>query len=638
TYFEWCLGAAPDHHREFHKTFLETRFDEQQHVLFAEKRLWEIPAKRGHWNTDWQNIAFFSCSESVDGFEGDKEKFIGHSRNLSNPIAVETGKLPGTQHKWNDSIASLKKIVELPAGSEQSIHFYLGAQPSRPQIYALLEKYRNPANINAAFRQVKEEWEAVLGTVTVETPDEALNFMTNYWLKYQAISGRMWGRAAYYQQSGAYGYRDQLQDSQVFLYSKPELTRKQLLLHAAHQFSDGRVLHWWHPITEQGLDGNMSDDLLWLPFVAIQYLKETGDWAALEEAVPFYDGPQPASLLEHCVRAVDRVLERFSERGLPLILAGDWNDGLSAVGLEGKGESLWLAHFLYYILPEFNIILNRLNLPTIADRYARKAELLRSAINQHGWDGKWFWRASKDSGELIGSRNNSEGKIYLNPQIWSVISGSSDLPRQQQAMLSVVEMLESDAGPLLLSPAYSAPDSYIGYLSRYAPGVRENGGVYTHAATWSIWAASKLKWPDIAYRFYQKICPINNAMNPDRYLAEPYVTPGNIDGRDSPHYGRGGWTWYTGSAAWLFRITIDHIIGIEAEYEGLRIKPTLPDHWNEIRVKRLFRGTTYLIHIAKKTKERPERADIFVSGEKLEGNLIPPVKNKSEVEVRVNLI
>ncbi len=637
TYFEWCLGAAPDNHREFHKTFLETEYNETHQVLLARKRLWEIPTNRGHWNTDWQNIAFFSCSESVDGFEGDKEKFIGQARTLANPVAVETGNLSGSQHKWNDSIASLKKVIALPPRGEKLLHFYLGAQPSESQIYSLVQKYRNSQNIKAALRQVKEEWDSLLSAAMVESPDEALNFMTNYWLKYQAISGRIWGRAAYYQQSGAYGYRDQLQDSQVFLYSKPELTKKQLLLHAAHQFRDGRVLHWWHPITEQGLDGNMSDDLLWLPFVTIQYLKETGDWPVLEETAPFYDHSSSAALLEHCLRAIDKVLGRFSERGLPLILAGDWNDGLSAVGLDGKGESVWLAHFLYYILCEFNIVLNRLNHTAKATTYGQRAESLKNSINQNGWDGKWFWRASKDNGELIGSHNNTEGKIYLNPQIWSIIAQSTNEERQQLVLQVVEDELECDVGPMLLKPSYTSPDPYIGYLSRYAPGVRENGGVYTHAATWAIWAAAILKKPEMVYRLYKKLCPIYNGMKPNQYMVEPYVTPGNIDGQDSPHYGRGGWTWYTGSAAWLFRVTYDYLLGVQADYDGLVINPTLPQTWERVKIKRFFRGSVYHIEIFNKCSKIPGNIVIKMDGKKITGNKIPVMKRKSEVQIVVNI-
>ncbi|MDZ7262564.1 MAG: glycosyl transferase family 36, partial [candidate division KSB1 bacterium] len=357
----------------------------------------------------------------------------------------------------------------------------------------------------------------------------------------------------------------------------------------------------------------------------------------LDEEVPFYDDPEPRPLLHHCLQAIDRVLARFSERGLPLILAGDWNDGLSAVGLEGKGESIWLAHFLYYMLIEIQPLLEHKRLLEKADYYCRGAEELKKAINEIGWDGNWFWRASKDSGELIGSHQNTEGKIFLNAQTWAVIAGSTDKERQQKVIAAVETLLESEAGPLLLHPAYSTPDPYIGYLSRYAPGVRENGGVYTHAAIWAIWAECLLKRRQAAYRLYRKINPIYNGLNPERYVAEPYVTSGSIEGPASPHYGRGGWTWYTGSAAWLFQITLDYLLGIRADYQGLIIDPCLPEGWHEVKINRLFRGTNYSIQITSSGTPEATITEILVDGKKIEGNLIPHIPDRSEVEVKVKL-
>jgi len=641
TYFEWCLGAAPDNHREFHKMFIETEYNDNDQMMIARKRLWEIPSNRGHWNTNWDYTAFFACSEGVDGFEGDKEKFIGLYQHPGKPLSLQTGSLPGTVGKWNDSIASLKKVITILPSGKKEIHFYLGAQKNESAITPLLKKYRQPSFVEQEFRKVRGKWKQLLSTTTVNTPDEALNLMTNIWLKYQTISGRMWGRAAYYQQSGAYGFRDQLQDCQVFLFIDPELTRNQILLHANHQFKTGKVLHWWHPISEKGLDANMSDDLLWLPYIIIQYLKETADWDFLREEIAFYDSPKSTTLMDHCLRAIDRTLDNFSDRGLPLILAGDWNDGLSGVGLGQKGESIWLSHFIYYILKEFRPLLNYFKLVEKMELYHQRSENLKNATNQYGWDGGWFWRASKDNGELIGSQTCEEGKIFLNSQTWAVIAGSTDGERQTKAIKAIEDLLESDFGPVLLSPAYSKPDPYIGYLSRYAPGVRENGGVYTHAAIWAIWAASLLDNSEMAYRIYRKLCPIYNGMNPDRYLAEPYVTPGNIDGFTSPHYGRGGWTWYTGSAAWLFRVTLENLIGIQADYDGLLIKPVLPSDWKEVKVKRLFRGTTFIIHLVNNSIDKPKQINVLLNGERTSGDscgvVIPPLLNVKEAKVDVKI-
>ena len=637
TYLEWCLGNALDNHREFHKTFIETEFDENNHVLLARKRFWEIPSKKGHWNSTWNYTAYLACSESVDGFEGDKEAFIGRYRDLSHPLALETGFINNTQGKWNDSIGSLKKVITLAPGEERTIHFFLGAAENTESIFPLLKKYRHPETVESAFQKMQQNWNHLLTTTIVKTPDDAVNFMTNIWLKYQSISGRLWGRAAYYQQSGAFGFRDQLQDSLIYLYIQPELTKKQILLHAKHQFKDGKVLHWWHPITDQGHDGNMSDDLLWLPFLTIQYLKETADWPVLDEKIPFYDNPESDSLLHHCLLAIDLVLTRFSDRGLPLILAGDWNDGLNTVGLNGKGESVWLGHFFYYILEEILPILEKKNLIAKAESYRKRANELKDAINKIGWDGKWFWRASKDNGELVGSYKSKEGKIFLNAQTWAVIANSTNEETQKKIMNEVDNMLKSHFGPVLFHPAYNTHDPDIGYLTRYAPGARENGGIYTHAATWALWAECLLKRHKAAYSIYQQICPIYNSLNSERYKAEPYVTPGNIDGPSSPHYGCGGWTWYTGSAAWLFRVTMDNILGIRADYKGLIINPCLPEFWKEVTINRLFRDTNYNIKIYNTGSKGTKVIEIIVDGRKIDGNLIPLINDKSEVNVIVKI-
>jgi cellobiose phosphorylase len=633
TYIEWLLGAAPDNHREFHKLFIETEFDNDKEILLASKRLWEVPTERGHWNTDWPYTAYFFCDLALDSYDCDKESFIGLYNNISNPVALQTGELKRRSGCWNDAIAAVKKSIELKSGEELTINFFLGVEQDRQKIFEIAETWRAQETIEAAFENVAKRWALYLDRTVVQTQDEALNFMTNTWLKYQAISGRLWARTAYYQQSGAYGFRDQLQDSQIFLYSDPKLTREQILLHAAHQFKSGKVLHWWHSLSEQGLSTEMTDDLLWLPYITSQYIKETADWDILQENIPYYDDMKPATLLQHCTKAIDLVLARFSGRGLPLILGGDWNDGLSAVGLEGKGESIWLAEFLYKVMGEMVFILEKLGDLEQVSYYKNRREKLAFAVNEFGWDGAWFRRATKDDGSFLGSCENKEGQIFLNPQTWALISSISTPERMQKAMHSAIDKLECKVGMQLFSPAYSKPDTHIGYLSRYAPGVRENGGIYTHAATWTIWAAHLLDNPELAYRIYKKLCPIYNGMLPDQYLAEPYVTPGNIEGRDSPNYGRGGWTWYTGSAAWLFRVTIDHIFGIEADFDGLRVHPGLPAEWDEVKLDRYFRGVNYRISIVNSKDLSRGIVKIIVDGQEIKGDLILHENRAKECEV-----
>jgi cellobiose phosphorylase len=602
TYLEWCLGAAPDWHREFHRTFIETEFDRRAHAILARKRLWEIPTARGHWNAEWKYVGFHSCSLAPRSFDTDKESFLGLYGSLRKPDGVKRPALAKRSGKWLDPIASLRAEIVLRPGEERTICFTLGAAGSPEEARGIALKYQSPKTAAAALAAVRERWESLLGTVAVSTPDPALDLMVNSWLKYQAISGRIWGRTAYYQTGGAYGFRDQLQDSQVFLPIDPARTREQILLHAEHQFKDGTVYHWWHPITEIGLHSNMSDNLLWLPFVVANYLAETGETDLLQERRPFVDDEAPATLMNHCSRAIDRVWEQRSPRGLPLIGAGDWNDGLSGVGLDMKGESVWLGHFLHRILLDFAEITSRLGEKGRSAEYRGRASVLSSVLNEDGWDGEWYWRATKDSGEKLGSSENQEGKIYLNAQTWAVIADVANEVRAGQVMDAVERYLEHKAGPLLLTPAYTTPDAYIGYLSRYAPGVRENGGVYTHAATWSVLAAARIGRGEMAYRLFSKINPIVRGRKPDEYVAEPYVTPGNIDGPDSPYYGRGGWTWYTGSAAWLFRVAMEGILGVRPTADGLIVDPCITPAWKGFSIRRTFRGALY--HIAVQNPRR----------------------------------
>jgi cellobiose phosphorylase len=614
TYLEWCLGAAPDWHREFHRTFVETTYDRGAHAILARKRLWEVPTARGHWNTEWKYVGFHSCSVRPQSFDTDKESFLGRYGSFSEPDGVRRPALAKRSGKWLDPVASLRAELVLRPGEEQTVCFTLGAAGSVEEAKGIAKKYRSPERAKKALAAVRERWENLLGTVTVSTPDPAFDLMVNAWLKYQAISGRIWGRTAYYQIGGAFGFRDQLQDSQVFLPIDATRTRDQILLHARHQFKDGSVYHWWHPITEIGLHNNMSDNLLWLPFVVANYLAETDDTALLHEHVPFLDDETPATVLDHCHRAIDRVWGRRSARGLPLIGAGDWNDGLSAVGLDMKGESIWLGQFLNRILLDFAEITGRMADRNRSAEYRGRASVLSAALNQEAWDGEWYWRATKDSGEKLGSKENAEGRIYLNAQTWAVIGDVADGARAGQVMDAVERLLEHKAGPLLLAPAYTTPDGEIGYLTRYAPGVRENGGVYTHAATWAVLAAAKAGRGEMAYRLFSKINPIVRGRKPDEYVAEPYVTPGNIDGPASPYYGRGGWTWYTGSAAWLFRVAMEGVLGVRPSAEGLIVDPCLRPSWKTFSVRRTFRGALYHITVL-----NPQKVSCGVTSLEIDG-------------------
>ena len=624
SYLEWLLGFAPDEHREFHKLFIETRAEPSLSAVFARKFLWGFADEQGrHNNISWPYTAFHAVSEPLKSFDCDKESFIGLYRNDDQPQALFTPQLACRSGRFGDAIAALQVEVDLPPGEQKSVVFTLGAaEDGKQDAYALISRYTSPDASRETLQELHRFWTQFLDAERVETPDEALNLMTNYWLKYQAISSRLWAKAGPYQVSAGYGFRDQLQDSLIFLTSRPEYTRRQILLHASQQFIEGDVLHWWFSIRGGGPRTNCSDDLLWLPFILDAYLKETADYGILDEAVSYLNGPAE-SLYQHSKRAIERAFSRFSPRGVPLMGDHDWNDGLNAVGTRLQGESFWVGEFLYLILTNFIPLARRRGDDAFAQHCETIHASLKEALNRHGWDGEWYLQATTDDGLPLGSSKNEEGRIFLMPNIWAVISGIAEGERASQTMQSVSQHLMKDYGTLLNFPAFTCPRTDVGYVTRYAPGLRENGGVYTHAAVWSVWAYALAGDAGRAYEAYRKICPPNRSADIDTYKAEPYVTPGNIDGPLSEYYGRGGWTWYTGSAQWLQRAATHWILGLQPQEDGLRLDPCIPAEWDGFRVRRPFRNAVYDICVHNPAHVSSGIRSLRVDGSLLNTNLIP---------------
>lgn len=645
SYFEWNLGAGPDNHREFHKLFIETRFQPEMRALLATKNLWEVPTDKGHWNTEWPYVGFHAVSRDLIGWDSSKDALIGRHGSFANPKGIRQGQFTQTDGRFQDAAASLATDITLEPGAEEAVIFLLGQvdepnpQPDSEKVKTLIARYGDADKATAELERVKSFWREMTSRVQIETPDDSFDLLANVWLKYQAICGHLWARTGYYQQSGAYGYRDQMQTSQVWLPIDPPRMLEHARLNARHQFKNGTALHWWHPLTEKGLPTDMTDDLLWLPFMLARYFTEVGEFSALSEMLPFYDGGE-VTLQEHCVRAIDVVLGRFSPRGLPLIGAGDWCDGFSAVGLEWQGESIWLGMFLYDILITWSEILaeqspakNR----EVAQHYQQRAAALKEAINKHCWNGQWYIAATLDDGSPLGDRGQEACEIYLNTQTWAIISGIADCERRQKLTGATLEHLECNNGLMLFHPAFKKPNRNVGYVTRYAPGLRENGGVYTHAATWGVLALTQQGLAGDALRIFHKLNPILQAEKDlEKYQAEPYVLPGNIDGEDSDYPGRAGWTWYTGSAGWLFSIAHEAICGVQPVAAGLKIDPCIPREWQRIRVVRKFRGGTYDITIENPHGLTGGVKEISVNGEKLPGNIVPP-QGTGTYEVRVVL-
>ncbi len=643
SYFEWEAGIHPDEHREFHKLFMETSYDESLRAIKLKKYNWGFGDRNGlQNNADWDFVGFHAISEPVKSFNTDKEQFIGMYNSERNPSGLEQPKLSNSFGRFGDPTGSLQTEFVLKPNESKTIVYTIGVTklgkneiPGIEQEYEdpdpLIKKYTTVSGAKEAFEQVKVFWEELLSGDVVHTPDDAFDIMTNTFAKYQAISCRLWAKTAYYQTSGGYGFRDQLQDSLIFLESKPELTKQQLLLHASKQFQEGDVYHWFVTYQGWGPRGNCSDDLLWMPFILYYYLEETLDYSILEDVVPFVDGSE-ATMYEHSKRAIQKALTRFSERDVPLMGSHDWNDGLSAVGFKMKGESFWMSSFLYMVLQQFQTLSKRkkdIDFTILCEQNSIK---IQKSFNKYGWDGAWYMQATTDDGLKLGSNENEEGKIFLMPNSWAIISGILPKERIKPVVESIQKHLLKEHGTLLNYPAFTKPRTDVGYVTRYAPGLRENGGVYTHAATWAVTAFAKAGYPELAYKAYSGICPPNRMKDPDVYLAEPYVTCGNSDGPISPMYGRGGWSWYTGSAQWLHRVAVQDIIGVKATFAGLSITPNLPLAWNNVTYQRKFRNATYHFSIT-----RGNDKGILVDNVLQKTNIIPDFQDHKDHVIMVTI-
>ncbi|MDB5386744.1 MAG: cyclic beta 1-2 glucan synthetase, partial [Planctomycetaceae bacterium] len=521
--------------------------------------------------------------------------------------------------------------------------FLLGAADDVPSAVNLLQRYKRVGDARRTLEAVWSFWSHILGSVYVETPDQRLNILANGWLAYQTLSCRFWGRSGYYQSGGAYGFRDQLQDSLALLHSAGYLTRAHLLRCAGRQFREGDVQHWWHPPTGRGVRTHFSDDYLWLAYATAHYVHVSGDTGVLDEVVgfltdrlvvpeeeSFYGLPQiadeSASLYEHCKRAIIHGL-RFGSHGLPLMGCGDWNDGMNRVGSEGKGESVWLAFFLFDVLLKFAPIARGRDDQEFAQCCVDYAETLRASIEANAWDGAWYRRAYFDNGQPLGSSENAECQIDSIPQSWAVISGAGNPERIVQSMQAVHDRLVRTDSKIiqLFTPPFDRGSQEPGYIKGYVPGVRENGGQYTHAAIWTTMAYAMLGETDRAWECFDLINPLNHASNQadvETYKVEPYVVAADVYSV-SPQEGRGGWTWYTGSSGWMYRLISDVLLGLRLE-EGtsLTFRPCVPVGWKRYKINYRYRGTFYRIqftiqsepshHVNRLTIDGREQLDLVV--------------------------
>ena len=624
-YAEWVLGVS----RSASQPYIVPEYDHASGALLA----------RNAYNTEFgERVAFLAANKAPHGLTTDRAEFLGRMGDLSRPAALSRIGLGSTVEPGLDPCAALQLHVDLPVGGSDEVWFLLGEGSNREQALALVQAYQNPAQVAAAQQAVAEFWDRILGTVSVQTPDPAMNIMLNRWLLYQTLACRIWGRTALYQSSGAFGFRDQLQDVMALVWAAPEIAHDQILRAARHQFEAGDVLHWWHPPTGRGVRTRFSDDLLWLPFVVAQYVEATGDTAILDESVPFLRGDllkagederygqydataETYPLYEHCLRAIQRG-STAGAHGLPLIGTGDWNDGMNRVGMQGRGESVWLGWFLYSVLKQFAPLCQQREDSELARLFEQQAERLQVALETAGWDGAWYRRAYYDDGTPLGSAQNRECQIDSIAQSWAVLSEAGDPAHTLKAMSAVSERLvrPEDQLVLLFTPPFDKTANDPGYIKGYPPGIRENGGQYTHAALWAVWALAQLGQGNQAGELFNLLNPITHSDTPEkieRYRVDPYVVAADVYSV-APHVGRGGWTWYTGSASWMYRLGIEGLLGLKRQGDRLRIDPCIPDDWLDFDATYRNGETVYHIHV-----HNPHGVNRGVVQITLDGTIVP---------------
>jgi cellobiose phosphorylase len=643
-YAEWVLGSA----RENAPMQVLCERDVESGAVLA----------RNAWAGDFAGLlAFAAVGSRPQSVTADRAEFLGHHGSPAAPAALGRAALSGRAGPVLDPCAALSTPFLLGPGQTEEIVFVLGQTDTLARVRHLTASYTVPGRAQKAFQEVQRSWDRILGAVQVKTPDAGLDLMVNRWLPYQVLACRVWGRSAFYQSGGAYGFRDQLQDVMALVYSIPQEARAQILRSAGRQFEEGDVQHWWHPPSCRGVRTRITDDLYFLPLVVHHYVTVTGEIALLDERVPFLKSPvlrpdqeddynlpvvgeQGWTIYEHCIRALEHGY-KLGAHGLPLMGTGDWNDGMNRVGAKGKGESVWNGWFFITVLKAFaELAVQRGDAERVA--WCReRVESLRAALEANAWDGAWYRRAYFDDGTPLGSDLNDECQIDAIPQAWAVISGAADQARAEQALASVDERLVHPDDKLiqLFDPPFDRGPLQPGYIKGYVPGIRENGGQYTHAATWVVLATALQGRGDRALELWNLINPVCHATTPEEvqhYKVEPYVVCADVYGA-FPHTGRGGWTWYTGSAGWLYRVALEAILGVRPAGDMLRVEPCIPTRWAGYEVDYRHGSASYKIRVENPSGTGRGVQTVLVDGQPVPGGVAPLRDDGRAHDVRVML-
>jgi len=632
SYVEWVLGGFSKDlaDRNFDSFFNDVYF--KNNTIYATKRRWDNPVKRG---ITWPYWAYMGGSTKFDCYDCVKSDFIGEYRYLSNPIVVEKGFCQNGYGESEEAIGSLAKILELAPGEETSFHFVLGIEDSLEAVNKKLKVVTERSWVQENFKKLESFWSNYLDQLTVKTPSPEFNLSVNVWNKYQTwITAQMGEMISYFIGSGSWGFRDENQHLLGVLPIDANLAKEKLLELLEHQNKEGNAAHAWNPLTNEVYQTEHSDDTQWLVLSVCTFVRETGDLEFLNEKVKYLDEGE-GTILEHTLKALDYTLYHVSPNGIPLRLTADWNDALAG-GHLGRGESIMVACQVAANILDIIPILEKVNKKDKARVYLNIYEHLKKTINEQYWDGDWYVRATDDDGNMLGTKHNKEGKIHINSQTWTIMSSLASIDRGETAMNALWKNLMTEYGSLNLTPAYTKLNAGLGIVSQFAPGTKENAAIFYHPNAWLIIAECLLGDGEKAFDVWQRTSFLTRSKDPDLWLVEPYVYPEFSYGPESPHFGRGSYSWMTGSAAWFFRACIDYILGVRPALEGLKIDPCVPKEWANFEIKRNFRGATFNIKIKNPHQVNRGVKKLFMDGKEIAGQILPDVRKGShEVEVEM---
>lgn len=638
-FVKWDLANYSFNAVESNFAILFNEISVEEDIIFASTRYWNIiSGTSGNPNTRWDKWAFMSSSAPNVAFDCFEEEFVGMYRDYSNPIAIEQGMLTNSVGGGRDLVGVLQHEFTLQPGEQARFIVLVGVAYHKRDAISVTQRYNEWEEAERGLAEVERYWSGYIARTNAETPCREFDLTFNIWNKYQAWVTSRWSRMDSYYLGGSsiIGHRDSWQDMLAILPNDLDWSRERVVYLLEHQFPDGSTLHNWDPLTNIGVKTGHSDDPLWLALGVLEYLKESGDLVFLDESIRYYDSGSETVRM-HLLRAIDYTLAHMSDRGIPLIMAADWNDGLDYVGRQGRGESSMVSAHLAWMLREVASLMWFVGSDTIAQRYVEEFDRLVRHINQYLWDGEWYIRGTRDDGEAFGSSRNIEGRIYINAQSWMVIAAAATRNRAIRCMNSVKKHLDTDYGPTLFLPAYREPDPKMGIITRFAPGTKENGTIFCHPVCWAIMAECILGRGDQAFEYWKQTSFAYNGQNPEKYKVEPYVFCEYIHGPDSPYFGQGEFSWTTGTAAWMWKVAIDWILGVRAEIRGLLVDPCIPSDWDSFKVTRRFRKATYEIEV-----ENPDHVcqgvrEVYIDGSRYHSHLLPVFPAGETHSIKVTL-